>query len=289
MLLPQDRRAGAAGRSIPTCWRPTYTGSPCSPVSLPSSRNPTSIRCGCAWPARSSAAATDEVFVAPKVHGEPDARFERVDLVVVLVAHRDQPGFDPQDVERVQAQRRETLIATRFPDRLPHGDGIAWMAEDLVAQLARVARARHHDRHALRLADPTHQEPEPPEFVDRRLGRGRPDEPSEDLPAVRPLDRDVVQLVDRRLSRAPWPSPSRSACSRSQMPTAVVAHHEPEVVLAQPEHRALVDHAALVVAHGRVDDLSRRQPAGVTRDRGLRQRLRVGSQAPRTFAAATDP
>ncbi len=57
-----------------------------------------------------------------------------------------------------------------------------------------------------------------------------------------------------------------------------MARHESEVVLAQPEHRALVDHAAVVVADRRVHDLAGRQSPRVARDRGLRQRLRVGSQ-----------
>ena len=40
----------------------------------------------------------DEVLIAER-HGEPDARLERVDLVVELVAGEDQAGLDPETIE----------------------------------------------------------------------------------------------------------------------------------------------------------------------------------------------
>ena len=48
--------------------------------------------------------AADEVLVAGQRDGEADAGLERVDLIVELVAGEDQPGLDPQDVERLEAR-----------------------------------------------------------------------------------------------------------------------------------------------------------------------------------------
>ncbi len=56
-----------------------------------------------------------------------------------------------------------------------------------------------------------------------------------------------------------------------------VAADEAEVVVGQPEHGGVVDHAAGLVAHRRVDDLPDRQLADVAGDRGLHERLGVGA------------
>jgi hypothetical protein len=71
------------------------------------------------------------------------------------------------------------------------------MAEDLVAQFARIAGARHHDRRPLEGADAPDGEAEPSQFLDPGPGRRRPDDLLEDVAAVRPLDRDIVHLVGR--------------------------------------------------------------------------------------------
>ena len=53
----------------------------------------------------SSASLADEVLVVVQRDGEPDPRLERIDLVVELVAGEDQPGLDPQHVERLEPER----------------------------------------------------------------------------------------------------------------------------------------------------------------------------------------
>ena len=99
---------------------------------------------------------------------------------------------------------------------------------------------------------------------------------AEDLAAPRSLDREVVELVGGRLH----PDAKARALRLLLQPDAVVvvAPDEPEVVLTQPEDGGVVDHAAGLVAQGRVHDLAHRELACVPRDRGLHQRFGVGPQ-----------
>ena len=218
----RDRSASAPANACPLvttpiCWRPTNTGSPCPAVSLPSSSSPTSVRCG--WALRSSSAARPtKSSSAPQVDREPDPRLERVDLLVELVAGEDQPRLDPNHVERVQAERREPVRLAGLPDRVPDGLGVARMAPDLVAELARVAGARDHDRDALRARRPG------PRGSGTTPGRrasvwagGVHTTSLQDLAARRALDGDVVQLVGRGLDPRVQPAaapPARAARRR---------------------------------------------------------------------------
>src|SRR4051794_27104773 len=72
------------------------------------------------------------------------------------------------------------------------------MAEDFVAELARIAGARHDDRRTLEMTDPADREAEPFELADRGLGRWRPHDLLQQIARFRPLDGDVVQLIGRR-------------------------------------------------------------------------------------------
>ncbi|ODA65903.1 hypothetical protein A7A08_03216 [Methyloligella halotolerans] len=56
----------------------------------------------------------------------------------------------------------------------------------------------------------------------------------------------------------------------------IVAAHDPEVVLAEPEHGAVVDHAAMVVAEGGVDHLALAQLADVAGGDQMHQLFGVG-------------
>src|SRR5215213_7445836 len=49
---------------------------------------------------------------------EPDARLERVDLVVELVAGEDEPALDAHDVERLEPERRDPVRRARLEDRV---------------------------------------------------------------------------------------------------------------------------------------------------------------------------
>ena len=223
--------------------------------------------------ARLERLATDEVVVRSQVDREPDPRLERVDLVVELVAGEDQARLDAEDVERLEAERRQAVLLARLPDRVPDRRAVGRVAPDLVAELARVARARDHDRDPVERPDTPDREPEPADVLERRLRRRRPHDLLQQLAACRPLDREVVELVGGRLD----PDLQLVAVRELLEPDAVVlvAADEAEVVLAEPVDRRVVDHPARLVAEGRVRDLPDGQPPRVARDRLLDERLRV--------------
>ena len=72
--------------------------------------------------------------------------------------------------------------------------------------------------------------------------------------------------------------PELRACSLSQIAAIVVAADPAELVGAVAEQGAVVDHAAVLVAHRRVDHLPDREPADVAGQRALQERLGVGAQ-----------
>ncbi len=147
------------------------------------------------------------------------------------------------------------------------------MAKDLIPQLAGIPRARHHDRGARRPANPAHGKAEPAQFIDRRLvGRG-PDHLPDDLAAVRPLDRQVVQLVGAAAHHRLQPQLFRLFADPD--PAKVVTADPAELVAAQAEQRAVVDHPAMVVAHGGIDDLTLAQLLHVARQHPLHQGFRI--------------
>ena len=227
--------------------------------------------------ARDQRLLAEEVAVGVERDREADPGLERVDLVVELVAGEDQPRLDPHHVERVEAERLEPVRRAGRHDRVPHRRGVGRVAEDLVAELAAVARARDDDRDAAEVADPPDEEAEPLELLQLRLVRGRPDDLLEDLAARRPLDGDVVQLVGRRLDPdALEPEPVGELLEVHAV--VGVAADEAVVVGAEPEHGRVVDHPAGLVAHGRVDDLAVAQPRDVARHRVLDERPRVGPE-----------
>ena len=261
--------------TTPTWWRPTCTQSPCAPGSFPSSSSPTSLRCGCSRRSASASLPTKSSSL-PAGDREADARLERVDLVVELVAREHEARLDPQHVERLQPERRQPVRLARRHHRVPQLGRILRMTEELVPELARVPGARGDQRQALRPTEPRDREPEPLQLGERRLRRRGPDERREQLAALRALDGDVVQLVGRLLDPYAQLEPVRLLAE----PDAVVrrAADEPEVRRVQPEDRAVVDHPARVVAERRVDDLAVGEPPDVARHRRLQELLRVGPE-----------
>ena len=183
--------------TTPTWWRPTWTQSPCAgglvPFQLEADEHPLRML----TPLRERLLA-DEVVLLVGGDGEADPRLERVDLVVELVAGEDQPGLDPDHVERLEPERRQPVRLARLQHRVPERRRILGMAEELVAELARVARARRDQRQPLRPAEPRDREAEPLELRERRLRRRRPDQRRQQVAARRALHGDVVQLVRRR-------------------------------------------------------------------------------------------
>ena len=220
--------------------------------------------------------AADEVVLLVGRDREADPGLEGVDLVVELVAGEDQARLDPQHVERVEAERRDPVRRTRLHHGVVERGRVLRMAEELVAELARVAGAGGDQRQALRPAEAADREAEPLQLGERRLRRRRPHDPRQDLARGGALDADVVEVVGRLLH----PDAQSEPVGLLAQPDAVVlgAADEAEVVRRDPEHGAVVEHAARLVAHRRVDDLAVGEPADVTGHRRLHQRLGVRAE-----------
>src|SRR5262245_7481837 len=107
------------------------------------------------------------------------------------------------------------------------------MTEDLVAELAGIARARDHDRRAVVCANAPNGEAEPAELIDGRLRRRRPDHLPQDVAALRSLQRDVVHLV----CGGAHPGLQPEFLSEFTQPDAavIVAADPAEIVVAEPE------------------------------------------------------
>ena len=149
------------------------------------------------------------------------------------------------------------------------------MAEDLVSEFAGVAGAGNEQGYAVVVADAGDGEAEPSEFADVGLVRACPDDLFEDLAAVGALDLQVVELVGGVLDPGPQ---AAFLCLLAYPEAADVAAADPtEVLTAQAEDRAVVDHAAGFVAHGCVDDLAVGELADVAGDAGLHQQFGVGA------------
>ena len=150
------------------------------------------------------------------------------------------------------------------------------MAEELVAELARIAGARGDQRQSLRAAETADREAEPLELGERRLRGRRPDDLRQDLARGRPLDGDVVEVVRRLLHPDAQPEPLGLLAQPD--PVVLGAADEAEVVRCDPEDGAVVEHSAGLVAHRRVDDLSVGEPPDVAGHRRLHQRLGIGAE-----------
>ena len=147
------------------------------------------------------------------------------------------------------------------------------MAEDFIAKLTGIARARHHQGRAGRSAQTRDGKPEPAKLGHRGLRRRSPDDPAEKLTRVRALNGDVVQLVGRGAHQHLQPQLFRLI---AQPDAAVIVAADPaEIVLAQPEQRPVIDHAAVFIAHGGIDDLPLRQLFHVAGQAVLHQGLGI--------------
>jgi hypothetical protein len=106
------------------------------------------------------------------------------------------------------------------------------------------------------VADAADRETEPFELADRRLARRRPDDLFEDVAALRALQGDIVHLV----GGGAHPGLEALLLRLLAQPDAaiVIAADPAEVLVAEAKQRAVVDHAAVFVAHGRIDHLTGR-------------------------------
>ena len=143
--------------------------------------------------------AADEVIgLGFKRHGKANASFKRVGFIGEIVAGKDQTGFDAHHIQAKQAHGANAQISTCGHHRIINRNGVLGVAEDFIAQLARVARARHHQRRAVKAVQTRDRVAEPSQLFHRGLGRRCPDDALHNLAAVGALHRQIVQLVGAR-------------------------------------------------------------------------------------------
>ncbi|MPL84472.1 hypothetical protein SDC9_30437 [bioreactor metagenome] len=208
-------------------------------------------------------------------HGEADAGLERVGLVGEIVAREDQPRLDPAQIEPGKPHRLDAVFGAGAEHRLEDRLAVLRMAEDLVAKLAGIARARHDDRHTLGPADAAHGEAEPAEIGQGGLVRRGPDDFRHQRARARPLHRQIVHLIGRGADHHGEAKPRRLLAHPH--PALVRAADPAEVLRTQTEQRAIVDHAAMRIAHRRIDDLTVAQLRHVARQHPVHQRLGIGA------------
>ena len=137
----------------------------------------------------------DEILVAVEHDGEADPSLERINLVIKLIAGEDKAGFNPNEVERVEPERRQPERLPGLPDCVPNGAAILGVAEDLIAKLSRVAGPRNDHWDPVVVANPAYEETEPLQILKWRLGLGRPNDLLQNVATGRALNGNVVQLV----------------------------------------------------------------------------------------------
>src|SRR5207253_3096471 len=101
-----------------------------------------------------------------------------------------------------------------------------------------------------------HAEAEPLKLGNRALRRLGPDHVLQNVARLRALHGDVVQLV----GRGAHPSLVALLLGLLAEPDAgiIITADPAEIVLAQAEGGAIVDHAAVLVAHGGIDNATGR-------------------------------
>ena len=138
---------------------------------------------------------TDEILIAVEHDGKADPGLERINLVVEFIAGEDEAGFNPNEVERVEPERRQPERLPGLPDCVPNGAAILGVAEDLIAKLSRVAGPRNDHWDPVVVANPAYEETEPLQILKWRLSFRRPDDLLQDVAASWALNGNVVQLV----------------------------------------------------------------------------------------------
>ena len=126
------------------------------------------------------------------------------------------------------------------------------------------------------VADPPDRKAEPAELLDRGLGGRRPNHVLEDVSALRTLDGHVMELVGRRAN--PDIEPKLRRLLAHPFAAVVGAPDPAEIVVAEAEGGAVVDHAPGLVAHGGIDHLAGRQPAHVPGEHPLHQAFGIRPQ-----------
>ncbi len=156
--------------------------------------------------------------------------------------------------------------------RIPQFGRAGGVAPYFVTEFAAVPGARDHDRNIAQFAG---GEAEPAQFGHRWLVPRRGDQRGEDFARQRALERNIGEVI----GRGPYPHFQPAFGRQLPQPYAapVFAADPAEIGLVEPEHRAVVDHAAGGVAHRGIDDLTHRQLGHVAGDGQVHQRFGVGA------------
>jgi hypothetical protein len=198
---------------------------------------------------------------------EPDHLVERhvvrIRLVLeVVVADEDQPRLDPDRLDRDHAVRPGAGASDRAPELL----GVVGRAEDLVAELARVAGPR----------DPAGDAPDRdllgPEAEVAEGVHVRVADPREELAGARPLHLEVREPFGQRLDLD-----VEVACDLAEViEVGVERGDHPGAIAGELEDGPVTDHLSVLVAEGRVADLADVEPEHVVREDPVGGRERVG-------------
>src|SRR5262245_25431940 len=138
-----------------------------------------------------------------------------------------------------------------LPHSIPNRNGIFRMTPDLVAKFSRVACTRDQDRHSVHVPDTPNSKAEPAEFHQLWSAGRCPHDLLQNVPALWPLDGDIVKLIRRRLD--PDAKPQFLALLPQPDPIIIFCPDPAKVVRAEPEDRAVIQHSACVITEGRVD------------------------------------
>ena len=156
-------------------------------------------------------------------------------------------------MRRLSTAERPYGFALRLGEDAPELGGVVRLGEDLVAELARVAGARDPRGH---LAD-VHlvgEEAEVAEALDVLV-----DEVGEHLARARPLELDVRELLGDWLDR----DVQAGHDLEHVVEVGVERGDHPGARVRELEDRAVADHLPILVAEGRVADLTDLQPEHV--------------------------
>src|SRR5262245_17863160 len=85
-----------------------------------------------------------------------------------------------------------------LPHSIPNRNSIFWMTPDLVTKFSRVACTRDQDWHSVHVPDTSNCKAKPAQFLQLWSTDRCPYDLLQNVPALRPLDGDIVNLIRRR-------------------------------------------------------------------------------------------
>ncbi len=156
-----------------------------------------------------------------------------------------------------------------FPDRIKDLMGVLWMAENFIAKLTRIPRTAHNDRGPVKITDTSNAQSEPAQFLDRWLGRGRPDYVFKDIAGFWSLDRHVTVMISG--TAHPNVHPPLLRLLPQPQPGLIIAPYPTEIGFSKFKNGPVINHAAVLVTHRRINDPAHGEPFHITRNTKLQE------------------